>query len=76
MNARTEAEVDTMKSEFSARVPESAIINFLEDYDLNKNVAERIISLNQAWKTNSIETIIRCVYLATAVCSLVKGAEQ
>lgn len=62
MNARTECEVDAMRSEFSARVPESAILRFLDDYDSEyTEVVEHILALNEEWKTNSIETIIRCI---------------
>ncbi len=69
MNARTEADVDSMTSEFSARVPESAILRFLDDYDLETidgigyktEVVEHLLALNKEWKTNSIETIIRCI---------------
>ena len=69
MNARTECEVDTMTSEFSARVPESAILRLLDDYDsvtvdginFETEVVEHLLALNEEWKTNSIETIIRCI---------------
>lgn len=69
MNARTEAEVDAMRSEFTTRVPESAILRFLDDYDIvtvdgirfETEVVEHLLALNKEWKTNSIETIIRCI---------------
>lgn len=62
MNARTKAEVDTMRSEFSTRIPESAILRFLDDYDSEyTEVVEHLLALNEEWKTNSIETIIRCI---------------
>lgn len=69
MNARTEAEVNTMTSEFSVRIPESAIIRFLDDYDpelvdgiyRKRETVEHLLALNEEWKTNSVETIIRCI---------------
>lgn len=62
MNARTECEVDTMRSEFSARIPESAILGFLDDYDSEyTEVVEHLLALNEEWKTNSVETVIRCI---------------
>lgn len=69
MNARTEYEVDTMKSEFSASIPESAILRFLDNYDsvtvdginFETEVVEHLLALNEEWKTNSVETIIRCI---------------
>lgn len=73
MNARTEAEVDTMRSEFSVRIPVSAILRFLDDYDFETidgftretEVVEHLLALNEKWKTNSIETIIRCINAAS-----------
>lgn len=62
MNARTEYEVDSMRSEFTVSVPESAILRFLDDYDSEyTEVVEHLLALNKEWKTNSIETIIRCI---------------
>lgn len=69
MNARTECEVDVMKSEFTARVPESAILRLLDDYDsvtvdginFETEVVEHLLALNKEWKTDSVETIIRCI---------------
>lgn len=69
MNARTEAEVDTLRSEFSVRIPVSAILRFLDDYDFETidgftretEVVKHLLALNEEWKTNSVETIIRCI---------------
>ena len=69
MDSRTEAEVYTMKSEFSMRIPVSAILRFLDDYDFETidgftretEVVEHLLALNDEWKTNSVETIIRCI---------------
>lgn len=69
MDSRTECEVDTMRSEFSARIPESAILRFLDDYDpelvdgiyRRRETVEHLLALNEEWKTNSVETIISCI---------------
>lgn len=69
MNARTECEVEQMNSEYSMRVSEKAIIQFLDDYDpelvdgicRRRETVEHLLALNEKWKTNSVETVIRCI---------------
>lgn len=55
MDARTECEIEQMNSEYSMRVSEKAIINFLDDYC--DGIAEDILALNKAWGTDTVKTI-------------------
>ena len=61
MNARTECEIEQMNSEYSMRIPEKAIIQFLDDYDEDSNVAEMLIELGKVWKVDIVKAIITCI---------------
>ncbi len=64
MDSRTQAEVDMINSEYSVRIPEKAIIEFLDDYDERGNVVHYLLILNELYNKNSVETLIDCVYQA------------
>lgn len=64
MDSRTECEVETMNSEYSMRVSEKAIIQFLDDYDEKGSAVNYLLILNELYNKNSVETIIDCVYQA------------
>ena len=64
MDSRTECEVETMNSEYSMRVSEKAIIQFLDDYDERRSVVHYLLILNKLYGKNSVETLIDCVYQA------------
>ena len=64
MDSRTECELETMNNEYSMRVSEKAIIQFLDDYDERGSVVHYLLILNELYSKNSVETIIDCVYQA------------
>ena len=61
MDARTQAEVDMMNSEYSIRISEKAIIEFLDDYDEDSNIAEMLIELSKVWNIDIVKAIITCI---------------
>lgn len=67
MDSRTECELETMNNEYSMRVSEKAIIQFLDDYDDCSNVAEDLLELNKVWNTDTVQTIITCIKTAWVI---------
>ena len=64
MNARTECKIEAMNNEYSIRIPEKAIIQFLDDYDEQGCVVNYLLILNELYGKSSVETLIDCVYQA------------
>ena len=62
MDSRTECELETMNNEYSMRVSEKAIIQFLDDYDENERVVDHLLFMKKRWEKQSVvETIIDCI---------------
>ena len=62
MNARTEAEVDMLNNEYQMRIPESAIIHFIDDYD--SEAAEMLVELMRKHDGDAVSIIGKCIKFA------------